>query len=281
MTTLTYVDDNVKKDFLKELEQFTSKDPRLTKTTLSRLLEHGPGYVSGLYLESNHLSEKTYQYWQNKVKKDLNLRINDYESMDTQQLVDYCNQALENLTNRTKICSTLNITENTLLSIVHVNKPQRKRLLSIYDVLKGYDIYPSHKHRTTNRSYPKVVQEVKAEIKKLNKYGITLRGLCVILKITYGKLSRFLTAQRLTVRKQRETLILLNQLRDFYQIVQKMKPINTFEQLKSEYSVSDEQVEKILVKMKKPNIDQYLKIGGRKEQKRCMEIALILKMQES
>ena len=280
MATLTYVDDSIKKDFLKELELLTSKDPRLTKTTFSRILGHGPSYVAGLYSENNHLSKKTYTNWQNKIKKNLEQRITDYESMDIQQLVDYCNQALEAFDNRAKVCNKLNITENTLLSTVHASNPQRKRLLNVNDVLKGYSIYPSHKHQTTNRSYPKVIQELKVEIKKLNKYGITLRGLCVILGITYGKLCRFLTAQRLTVRKQRETLILLKRLREFYQIVLKMKPINSFEQLKNEYSLNNSQIEKLLAEMEKPNIDQYLKVGGRKEQKRCMEIALILKIQE-
>lgn len=282
MATLAYVSDNAKKDFLKELELLASKDPRLNKATLSRILGHGSGYVSGLYSENNHLSKKTYKKWQDKIKKDLNQRIIDYESMDTQQLVDYCNQALENLDNRTKICNTLNITENTLLSTVHhANRTQRKRLLNIYDVLKGYNIYPSHKHQSTSRSYPKVIQEVRKEIKKLNEYGITLRGLCVVFKMTYGKLCRFLTAQQLTVRKQRETLTLLKQLRELYQTAQKMKPIISFDQLKSEYLLNDNQIEKLLTKMEKPNIDQYLKVGGRKEQKRCTEIALILEAQKN
>lgn len=281
MATLSFIDDRIKKEFLKGLEKLESKDPRLTKTTLSRILGHGPGYVSGLYSPNNHLSEKTYQNWQNKIKKDLNQRIDDYESMDTQSLVDYCNQALENLNNRIKICNTLNITENTLLSTVHTNNPQRKRLLSIYDVLKGYSIYPSHKHQTTNRNYPKVIREIKSEIKKLNEYGITLRGLCVVLGITYGKLCRFLTAQRLTVRKQRETLKLLKQLRNFYQIIQKMPPITSFSQLKSKYSINDSRIETLLNSMGKPKIDQYLKVGGKKEQKRCMEIAFILENQKA
>ena len=99
--------------------------------------------------------------------------------------------------------------------------------------------------------------------------------------ITYGKLCRFLTAQRLTVRKQRETLTLLKQLREFYQIISKMKPINSFEQLKNEYSLNNSQIEKLLAEMEKPNIDQYLKVGGRKEQKRCMEIALILETRKN
>lgn len=280
MATLSYVDDSVKKEFLKELEQLTSKDPRLTKTTLSRILGHGPGYVSGLYLEENHLSEKTYQNYENNIKNELIKRINDYESMDIQQLIDYCDQAVENLSNRAKICNALKITENTLLSTIHTNKPQRKRLLSIYDVLKGYRIYPSHKHQTTDRRYPKIVQEVRSEIKKLSEYGVTLRGLCVILNITYGKLSRTLVIQRITARKQREAIELLKKLRNYYQLIQQMKPINTFEQLKKEYSVSDEQIETLLTKMGKPNIEQYLKVGGRKEQKRCMEIAFILENQK-
>lgn len=272
----SFVDDTKKKQLLNEYEDLAKHDPRLKKTVFSRVLRHSGNYVANLYTNDQKLSTETFNYWEKEIKPKLTKRINDYQTKTNEELKQFCDTNLS--ANAEFIMRKLNITKNTLYSTIHQNKLQRNRLLNIYDVLVGNELYPSHKHQTIGKQYPRSVEEVRKEVKELQNSGMTLQGISIIMGITYGQLARYMNGQRLTARRQMEIISLLKKLRIANQKIQEIHVRNLAEAQK-QYGISETSVTDIVKALGREGGTNYIHVGGKHEQNRTRELVMIYEYQ--
>ncbi|MGX5378337.1 hypothetical protein ACWCL1_08855 [Ligilactobacillus sp. LYQ135] len=251
--------DERTKYFLASVDAIKQADTRLTDRIIVRMVERPLNYLIDLRHERQIVDDKTYNLWFNKILPELKWRIEQYNQLDDEALLQECKTLWKN--HRQKIIDALQLKVATIRN--RFIQKKRNDLLTIYDIGHNIPLYPKGQRKLANK--PLIVQEIQKHVADLKQYGVFAIHIQKILKkpnIFYniGELGQDkLTRQRALKLKQLD-----NQLVEIIKIAENVDANwSTLRNARKQYHIQRDEEQEYFKRIKKEST--YLDGSGDKK----------------
>lgn len=173
MTNNKYITQHQLDKMFNEIEEFNKIDSRINVGMVCKnMLNISPSALINAQKDLYNISYKYYDLWKNKVKPEIQAKLDKYRNKDLEDIYDECICYLDKEENRNRIAKIIRVKPDTLRTLKYLpyDKISTGRILAIYDAIKGYQPYyemPEEKH-PTDRSfiYSKISEIVNSLVQK-------------------------------------------------------------------------------------------------------------------
>lgn len=222
MTNNKYMTQHQLDKMFNEIEEFNKIDSRVNVGMICKnMLNISPSALINAQKNLYSISYKYYDLWKNKIKPQIQAKLNKYKYKDLEDIYNECIEYLNKEENRNRIAKIIRIKPDTLRTLKYLpyNQISSGRILAIYDAIKGYQPY----YEAPKENYPSdrsfIYSKISEIVSKLMQKGFTKKDIGIGLFGDPAIIHQYTNLRKVIPRKK------VMSLRKNYQKLEKLEKI--------------------------------------------------------